>query len=80
MTERLPPTEDDALVTQARDTLLQYLDAHEATCADPDCQIAANVAAFIAHCVGVKSKAAVNRMLYLLERYNVECAHCTNRN
>lgn len=80
MSGRSRQIEGDGRVDQARDLLLDYLDAHEATCTDPDCQNAANVAAFIAHCLGMTSKTSIHQMLEILERYNVECAHCTNRN
>jgi hypothetical protein len=72
--------ERDERIYRARDLLLEYLTAHERTCADPQCRMASGVAAFIAHSLGVAGSVAINTMEAELERYNVECPHCTERN
>jgi hypothetical protein len=72
--------ENDPRVYEARDLLLAHLTTHERICRDPDCKHAVGLAAFIAHSLGVAGTTQINLLERTLEKYNRECAGCTERN
>lgn len=73
--------EDDQRIYQARDLLLAYLADHDVECPHVgECRVPIDLAAWIAHAIGIKGKARINAMESALERLNIECPNCTSRN
>lgn len=59
---------------RARDLLLEVCSDHEADCPNgPECAFPIGLAAWIAHCLGVKSPSAINLMESELDKYKAEC-------
>lgn len=74
------PHDEAAVMHEIRDCVIELVEIHAGQCTDPGCLFQANLIAFLAHAVGLKSSAAINAMESLLDKYNHECPHCTSLN
>lgn len=66
------PDHELQLIQQARDLLIQALEAHEKVCSNPHCRERANFLAFIAHSLGV-SREDLRAFPWLFVGYEIRC-------